>query len=126
MEQLCWSCDKSRGGENGCCWFNGFEPVEGWKAEKNCRGYLVHKCPLYTPDTTMQKPLKLIEEGGWNYIKVEDLANLLGMKMRTFFRQDLITLKKKALQINYNIEVAGKSSRRAFFIKEIHNENDRG
>ena len=32
---LCWKCQKSCGGPNGCSWFNGFKPVPGWDAIRN-------------------------------------------------------------------------------------------
>ena len=58
-QQLCWSCKKSCGGENGCSWFNGHNPIPGWTAvptisDKYCvdgklrevKSFKIIKCPF--------------------------------------------------------------------------------
>lgn len=58
MEQLCWTCERSCGGENGCEWSNYLRPVPGWTAERVVKKdgiqyvqtYHIDECPKYIND----------------------------------------------------------------------------
>lgn len=55
---------------NQCSWANEQEPVEGWVAEKNPRGYSVIECPLFIKDTIETiKPTKLHDRGTMNLLE---------------------------------------------------------
>ena len=119
MESLCWKCKKSCGGENGCSWFNGFIPVQEWKARKTKNGYLVHYCPLFEQDTSVQKPADCVNNIEWEYIRTEDLANRLNMSLRTLFRKNIEKLQEIARKNNFELMVSVNPPKRNFYIKEI-------
>ena len=50
-DTICWDCKKAMYG--GCSWTDPEtqEPVEGWTATKNSKGYLVRECPLFDRGT---------------------------------------------------------------------------
>lgn len=53
VPSLCWDCANATG---GCSWSQSFEPVEGWKAEREenklgiGESYRVEECPLFKRD----------------------------------------------------------------------------
>lgn len=119
MESLCWKCKKSCGGKNGCSWFNGFIPVEEWKARKTKNGYLVCYCPLFEQDTLVQQLADCVNNIEWEYIRTEDLANRLNMSLRTLFRKNIETLQEIARKNNFELMVSENTSKRNFYIREI-------
>lgn len=66
-EQLCWTCERACGGENGCEWSNFLRPVPGWTAKKikkkdsmrYTETYHIEECPKYINDG--QKRRKYVE-----------------------------------------------------------------
>lgn len=60
LNTLCWRCNKSCGGIDGCSWFNGFKPVPGWNAmatiikspnsNKTIDSFEVVDCPQFEQD----------------------------------------------------------------------------
>lgn len=48
-DTLCIMCQKSC--TNGCTWARSLDPVEGWTAVLNSRGYCVIQCPEFVKET---------------------------------------------------------------------------
>lgn len=82
---ICWRCKRSCGGQNGCSWFNGFIPVQGWEAEDTIiinnsliqKSYKVLSCPQFEED---KREETLADE-------LRRLATERGCSVRTMYRK---------------------------------------
>lgn len=77
VPSICWDCAKACG---GCSWSKDYVPVQGWTAtqknmyydKREIESYIVHECPMFTPD----KPMTKAELERQTYKKpYRDLAN---------------------------------------------------
>ena len=93
-DTLCWHCKKACG---KCSWSDGtFTPVKNWKAkptlipyqDKNLSSYLVHSCPEFEDDLTIEK------------MTTETLAKLMGISKRELFRK-YTALEREILKEKY-------------------------
>ena len=65
---LCFDCSKAC--VRGCSWADDYTPVDGWTAEKTRLGYLVLKCPEFTPDGEDRgRPKSFDNEGVTNLLE---------------------------------------------------------
>lgn len=121
MEQLCWKCRKARGGEEGCSWFNGFIPVDGWVISNSINGDYIKECPEFVLDEKTSHRWV----NGLVRIFSNDLSKKLGMSQRSLFRKGDKELIELAKTHNLDLVITITQKKRVFYIRRINNEIER-
>lgn len=70
-QSLCWNCKNCFG---GCSWFERFEPVEGWRAERTIIKYFNTKTPSFL---VRDCPLFAVDDGEMEYVNNDGFQNLM-------------------------------------------------
>lgn len=111
-ETLCWECQNY----SKCSWYNG-KPVEGWEATPTkmryvmrgklytVRSYCVHKCPLFVEDRLRE-------------VRVEDIAAMLHISTRTFYRLSRSDINARLKNLGYAMHIYDLHEEKPYYILE--------